>query len=77
MFSSALLGSSGWSKRDRVTGENKYSLVLKPFTSDRDLNSAKTHGLPTKITDLVSAPNRAQVLNVSLQKAFSERQNDR
>ena len=38
-----------------------------------NLNSAKTHGLPTEITDLVSGPNEAQVLDVSSQKEFSER----
>ena len=43
----------------------------------RDLNPAKTLGLPTEITDLVSGPNEAQVLDVSSQKEFSERQSDR
>ena len=28
----------------------------------QDLDSTKLHGLPTKITDLVSAPNEAQVI---------------
>ena len=42
-----------------------------------DLNSAKTHGLSTKITDRVSGPIEAQVLDVSLQKEFNERQSDR
>ena len=53
---------------------------MKPFISDwdlnpcgQDLNLAKTHSLPTEITDLVSEPNEAQVLDVSSQKEFSER----
>ena len=58
---------------------------MKPFISDWDLNPcgqalnlAKTHGLPTEITDLVSEPNEAQVLDVSSQKErHSERQRDR
>ena len=41
-------------------------------------NPAKTQlSLPTEITDLVSGPNEALVLDVSLQKEFSERQRDR
>ena len=40
-------------------------------------NPAKTHSLPTEITHLVSGPNEAQVLDVSSQKEFSERQSDR
>ena len=43
----------------------------------RDLNPAKTLGLPTEITDLVTGPNEAQVLDISSQKEFSERQSDR
>ena len=39
-----------------------------------DSNPAKTHGLPTEIIDLVLGPNEAQVLDVSSQKEFSERQ---
>jgi len=42
-----------------------------------DLNPVKTHGLPTAITGLVSEPNEAQVLDVSSQKEFSERQTGR
>ena len=42
-----------------------------------DLNLAKTQSLPTEITHLVSGLNEAQVLDVSLQKKFSERQGDR
>ena len=38
---------------------------------------AKTHSVATEITHLVSGPNEAQVLNVSSQKEFSERQSDR
>ena len=36
-----------------------------------------THGLLTEITHLVSGLNEAQVLNVSSQKEFSERQSDK
>ena len=43
----------------------------------RDSNLAKTHGLPTEITYLVSGLNEAQILDVSSQKEFSERQSDR
>ena len=43
----------------------------------RDSNPAKTHSLPTEITHLVSGLNEAQVLDVSSQKEFSERQSDR
>ena len=42
----------------------------------RDLNPAKTHGLPTEITHLVSGLDEAQVLDVPSQKEFSERQSD-
>ena len=59
-------------------------LLLKPCTSDwdlnprgRDLNPAKTDSLPTDITHLVSGLNEAQVLDVSSQKEFSERQSVR
>ena len=44
---------------------------------DQDSNPAKTHSLPTEITHLVSGLNEAQVLDVSSQKEFSERQSDR
>ena len=57
---------------------------MKPFTSDWDLNPCaetqtkpKSHSLPTEITDLVSGPNEAQVLDVSSQKEFNERKSDR
>ena len=57
---------------------------MKPCTADWDLNPrgwdsnlAKTHSLPTEITHLVSGLNEAQVLDVSSQKEFSERQSDR
>ena len=42
----------------------------------QDLNPAKTHSLPTEVTHLVSGLNEAQVLDVSSQKEFSERQSD-
>ena len=55
----------------------------KPCISDWDLNPggwdsnpAKTPSLPTEITHLVLGLNEAQVLDVSLQKEFSERQSD-
>jgi len=38
---------------------------------------AKTYGVAIEITHLVSGPNEAQVLDVSSQKEFSERQSDR
>ena len=41
------------------------------------LNPAKSHGLPTQFTDLVSGPSEAQVLDVPLQKEVGERQSDR
>ena len=50
---------------------------VQPCISDWDSNLAKTHGLLTEITHLVSGLNEAQVLEVSSQKAFSERQSDR
>ena len=37
----------------------------------------ETHGLLIEIRHLVSGLNETQVLNVSLQKEFSERQSDR
>ena len=42
-----------------------------------DSNPAQRHGFPTEIIDLVSGPNEAQVLDVSLQKELNERQSDR
>ena len=42
-----------------------------------DSNPAKTYSLPSEITHLVSGLNKAQVLDVSSQKEFSERQSDR
>ena len=50
---------------------------VKLFTSDWNVNIAKTHGLPTEVPDLVSGPNEAQVPDVSSQKEFSERKSDR
>ena len=40
-------------------------------------NLAKIYSFPTEITHLVSGLNEAQVLDVSSQKEFSERQSDR
>ena len=37
----------------------------------------QTYALPTEIVDLILGPGEAQVLDVSSQKEFSERQNDR
>ena len=51
-----------------------FRLGLEPTCWDS--NPAKTHGLPTEITHLVSGLNEAQVLDISSQKAFSERQSD-
>ena len=45
-------------------------------THGQNANLAKTH-LPSEIKHLVSAFNEAQVLDVSSQKEFSERQSDR
>ena len=42
-----------------------------------DSNPAKTHGLLIEITHLFSGLNEVQVLDVSSQKKFSERQSDR
>ena len=61
----------------------KSQVELKLFISDWDLNPhgwdlnlAKTPSLPTEITHLVSGPNKAQALYVSLQKESNERQSD-
>ena len=61
----------------------KSQVELKLFISDWDLNPhgwdlnlAKTPSLPTEITHLVSGPNKAQALDVSLQKESNERQSD-
>ena len=71
--------------------ESKPRLGLEPTrlglepsqTPDWDLNPhnwdsdpAQTHSLPTEITHLVSGLNEAQVLDVSSQKEFSEKQSD-
>ena len=50
-------------------------LGLEPMCWDSNL--AKTHDLPTEITDLVSEPNEAQTLNVSSQEEISQRESDR
>ena len=58
-------------------------LLVKSCNSDWDFNPAKTqigtrtHSLLTEITHPVSGLNEAQVLDVSSQKEFSERQSDR
>ena len=61
----------------------KSQVELKLFSSDWDLNPhgwdlnlAKTLSLPNEITHLVSGPNEAQALDVSLQKESNERQSD-
>ena len=41
----------------------------------RDTNPA--NGLPTEVTELVSALNEAQVLDILSQKEFNERQSDK
>ena len=43
----------------------------------RDPNTAKIHGLPTEVTELVSALNEAQILDVLSQKEFREKQSDK
>ena len=60
-----------------TTNGNPLAVQLKLFMSDWDLNPGKTHGLPTKITHLISGLSEAQVLDVSSQKEFLERQTDR
>ena len=50
-------------------------MVVNPFTTDWDLNSCA--GTQTQPKPMVSGPNEAQVLDVSLQKEFGERQSDR
>ena len=65
-------------------------VITKAHTSDWDLKPAKTqigtctHGLGlepscllVRITYLVSGLTEAQVLNISVQKEFIKRQNDR
>ena len=59
----------------RTRTQPKLRLGLEP--TRLGLEPAKTHGLPTEITHLVSGLNEAQVLDVSSQKEFSERQSDR
>ena len=51
-------------------------IPTQPKLNIWDLNPVKTHGLPTAITGLVSEPKEAQVLDVSSQKEFHERQTD-
>ena len=41
------------------------------------LNLATSHDLPTEITHPISGLNEAQVLDVTLQKGFNERQSDK
>ena len=43
----------------------------------KELAGPKPHSFPTEVTDLVSGPNKLQVLDVSSQKEFNERQSDR
>ena len=42
-----------------------------------DSNPAQRHSFLAEITDLISGPNEAEVLDVSLQKEFRKRQSDR
>ena len=60
-----------------VTNCETVHLRLELEPTCRDSNRAKTHGLLTEITYLISGLNEAQVLDVSLQKEFGERQSDR
>ena len=41
-------------------------------THGQDLNPAKTHRLPTKVTHLVSGPTETPILVVSSQKELSK-----
>ena len=63
-------GSSQTRARTRVPRTGKQTLN---HCAPRE---ARTHGLLTEITHLVSGLNEAQVLDVSSQKEFSERQSD-
>ena len=47
---------------------NFNKTLLGTLTHDRYLNPAKTHDFPTEITDLVSGPNEAHILDVSWKK---------
>jgi len=60
----------------RAELKHSQSLVWDLNPCGQDSNPAKMHSLPTEITDVVSGPNEAQVLDVSLQKEISERQSD-
>ena len=51
--------------------------VWESNPQDQDSNPPKPHSFPTEVTDLVSGPNKLQVLDVSSQKEFNERQSDR
>ena len=53
----------------------KLRLGLEP--TQPELEPGQNSRLPTEITHLVSGLNEAQVLDVSSQKEFSERQSDR
>jgi len=67
-------GETGIQREDDI--ETIYlRLRLEPMSWDSI--PAKTHSLPTEITDLALGPNDALVLNVASQKKLSERQNDR
>ena len=67
-------GETGIQREDDI--ETIYlRLRLEPMSWDSI--PAKTHSLPTEITDLVLGPNDALVLDVSSQKKLSERQSDR
>ena len=46
-------------------------------STGRELNTARTHCLLIEIAHLISGLNKAQVLDVSWQKDFSERRSDR
>ena len=64
-------------KKDREIKLKLFTSVRDSDPQDQDSNPARLHGFPTEITNLVSGPNKVQVLDVSSQKEFNERQSDR
>ena len=59
------------------TGDQAHVPCVCRQSLNRWTAGKSTHGLLTKIAHLVSGLNDAQVLDASLQKGFSERQNGR
>ena len=74
------MGSQSWIWLSNFTFTFPFYQRWKCVTQIGTLNprpGLKTHSLPTETTNLVSGFNEAQVLDVSSQKEFSERQSDR